>query len=214
MTRGLRVIVLPGGGYEMYGVGESEPVEDWLRDLGFDAHVFRYPLLTRHPGPLRAVRAEVARVRAAGAERVALLGFSAGGHAAAHAALAPGAGPGEVPDLVALAYPVVSMQHPKVTRSRTNLIGLDADDELRAATSADLLVTPGAPPFFIWHTAVDEVAVVEHSYRLVRALAENGVPHELHVFPEGPHGLNLARGVPGAERWPELLLDWLARQIP
>ena len=83
------IIVLPGGGYTDLSDDEAEPVADWLTGLGLSSSVFRYPVQTRHPGPLDAVRAEVARVRADGHERVGLLGFSAGGHAAGHATLAP-----------------------------------------------------------------------------------------------------------------------------
>jgi acetyl esterase/lipase len=205
------IVVLPGGGYLKHSPHEGEPVAAWLAGLGYRTSVFAYPLATRHPGPLRAVRDEVARVRRGGADRVALLGFSAGGHAAAMAALAPGGGGEEHVDFAILAYPVVTMQHAKVSKSRATLVGLDASDALRAETSADLLVTDGAPPFFIWHTAADEVIPVEHSYRMASALARAGVPHELHVFPEGRHGLGLADGEAGAETWTELCADWLER---
>src|SRR5690606_19744753 len=86
----LHVIVLPGGGYHRHAPHEGEPVAEWLRGLGFAASVFGYPVLTRHPAPLDAVRGEVRRVREAGSARVALIGFSAGGHAAGMAAYTPG----------------------------------------------------------------------------------------------------------------------------
>ena len=37
---------------------------------------------------------------------------------------------------------------------------------------------------------------------------ENGVPVELHIFPEGPHGMGLAGGVP-AGQWCGLCQKWL-----
>ena len=40
----------------------------------------------RHPVPLEALRAEISRRRAAGARRIGLIGFSAGGHLAGLAA--------------------------------------------------------------------------------------------------------------------------------
>jgi len=205
------VVVLPGGGYLKHSPHEGAPVAEWLAELGFSTSVFAYPLATRHPGPLQAVREELALLRRGGASRIGVLGFSAGGHAAAMAALAPGGGADQRVDFAILAYPVVSMQHPKVSKSRATLVGLDASEALRAETSADLLVTPEAPPFFIWHTAADEVIPVEHSYRMASALGRAGVPHELHVFPEGRHGLGLAVGEPGAETWPALCVDWLGR---
>ncbi|MGN6503569.1 MAG: alpha/beta hydrolase [Pseudolysinimonas sp.] len=198
------VIVLPGGGYRRHAPHEGEPVADWLRGLGLDASVFAYPVLTRHPGVLEAVRAEIRRVRDAGADRVGLIGFSAGGHAAAMAA-------GDA-DLVILGYPVISMLLPTHKGSRTNLLGPSPTPAERAATSADLLVIADLPPHFIWHTAADASVPVQHSYLLAMALAAAGVRHELHVFPDGAHGLGLAEGSAGAERWTSLCEDWLRRE--
>ncbi len=211
MTGPDHVIVLPGGGYARHAPHEAEPVAAWLEGLGVAASVFRYPVSTRHPGPLEAVRGAIRSVRAAGAARVALLGFSAGGHAAGMAALAPGAAPDERVDAAILAYPVVSMLLPTHAGSRRELLGGEATEEERAATSLERLVTPEAPPFFVWHTAPDRVVPVEHSYLLGQALAAADVPHELHVFPDGPHGLGLAADTPGARRWPALSADWLRR---
>ncbi|MFE4815800.1 hypothetical protein ACFRFU_05085 [Streptomyces sp. NPDC056704] len=84
---GTHMIVLPGGGYAEHASHEAEPVVDWLGDIGVRASVFRYPLRARHPEPLNALRAEIRRRRAAGAQRIGLIGFSAGGHLAGLAAL-------------------------------------------------------------------------------------------------------------------------------
>ncbi|HEY4151773.1 MAG TPA: prolyl oligopeptidase family serine peptidase, partial [Pseudolysinimonas sp.] len=194
------IIVLPGGGYTDLSDEEAEPVAGWLAGLGLSSSVFRYPVQTRHPGPLDAVRAEVRRVRAEGHERVGLLGFSAGGHAAGHAALAPDADTAGRVDLAILCYPVVSMELPTHADSRRQLIGLDASPELRAGTSLDRLVTASAPPFFVWHTAEDESVPVQHTYLLATALANHGIPHAVHVFSRGRHGLNLAIGEGDAEQ--------------
>lgn len=213
MTRD-HVLVLPGGGYSRLSDNESHTVVAWLEQLGLSASVFRYPVGARHPAVLDAVRGEVRRQRDAGVDRIALLGFSAGGHAAGHAALAPGAAPEERVDLAILCYPVVSMMLESHRGSRENLIGLDASAELRAATSVDLLVTPDAPPFFVWHTAEDAAVPVQHAYLLGMALAAAGVRHALHVFPRGGHGLNLARaeGVGDAALWTSLAESWLREE--
>jgi acetyl esterase/lipase len=209
----LHVIVLPGGGYHRHAPHEGEPVAEWLRSLGHDASVFAYPVLTAHPAPLDAVRAEVRRVRAAGASRVGLLGFSAGGHAAGLAAYAPGAAADERVDLVVLGYPVVSMMLETHRGSRENLLGADASWDERRATSLDLLVTASAPPTFVWHTAEDAVVPVQHAYLLGMALAGADVPHELHVLPGAVHGVGLAEGEP-AGAWRALCAEWLGRVSP
>jgi acetyl esterase/lipase len=199
------IIVLPGGGYSVHAPHEAEPVAEWLEGVGISASVFRYPVSSRHPGPLLAIQEEIGRVRSAGATRVGLLGFSAGGHAAGHAALSGGA----VVDAAILCYPVVSMELPTHADSRAELVGDDASPELRTATSVDRLVTASAPPFFIWHTAEDAAVPVEHSYLLAQALAAHEVPHALHVFPKGQHGIGLAEGEGAASVWPSLAEDWL-----
>ncbi|WP_166867102.1 MULTISPECIES: prolyl oligopeptidase family serine peptidase [unclassified Salinibacterium] len=207
---GLHLIVLPGGGYRRHAPHEGEPVAEWLRGLGFEASVFAYPVKTRHPGPLDAVRAEIRRVREAGAARVGVVGFSAGGHAAGMAAFAPGATPAERVDVAVLGYPVVSMMLEEHRGSREKLLGKDASWSERAATSLDLLVTASAPPTFVWHTADDAVVPVQHSYLLGMALAGSSVPHEAHVLPTGTHGLGLAEGEPAAV-WTGLCAEWLGR---
>jgi acetyl esterase/lipase len=206
------IIVLPGGGYARHAPHEGEPVAEWLRGLGVAASVFEYPVETRHPGPLDAVRAEVARVRDAGAARVGVLGFSAGGHAAAMAALAPGGTASERVDLVILGYPVVSMLLPTHAGSRLNLLGKNPPDALRAATSVDLLVTPEAPPFFIWHTAEDAAVPVQHSYLLGMALAAAGVPHEVHVYERGRHGIGFGDGEGTVAGWRAASAAWLGQR--
>jgi acetyl esterase/lipase len=203
------ILVLPGGGYSHLAPHEGEPVAAWLRSIGWNARVVEYPVATKHPGPLLAIQSEIAKERAAGATTVGVLGFSAGGHLAGHAAVAPIAKPDERPDFVVLGYPVVSMTSPTHAGSRENLIGLDANALLREDTSLELLVTTATPPMFIWHTAADEpVPVAEHSYPLAAALAAAGVRHELHVFPDGEHGLGLAEGS-SAEAWQPLCEMWL-----
>ena len=108
---GTDMIVLPGGGYAEHAPHEAEPVAAWVEEeLGLRASVFRYPLHARHPVPLEALRAEIRRRRDAGAARIGMIGFSAGGHLAGLAALTPSADPREAVDFVVLAYAITSME--------------------------------------------------------------------------------------------------------
>ena len=206
------VIVLPGGGYAEHAPHEAEPVARWLTGTGLRASVFRYPVNVRHPVPLQAVRAEIRRLRGQGAQRIGLMGFSAGGHLAGLAALAPGAAPEEAVQFAVLGYAITSMETETYRPSRLILLGEDASPELRRSTSLDALVTPGSPPFFIWHTAEDPYVPPEHTYRLARALAASGVPHAVHVFTHGPHSLGLARGAGDAAIWTTLADAWIHDQ--
>jgi acetyl esterase/lipase len=209
---GAHVIVLPGGGYATHAAHEGEPIASWLNGLGVRASVFHYPLSVRHPEPLDALRAEIRRVRDGGAERIGLLGFSAGGHLAGLAALAAGADPGETVDFAVLGYAITSMETETYRPARLILLGPDATPELRRATSLDALVSDSSPPFFLWHTAEDAYVPPEHTYRLAVSLATHRVPHAVHVFAHGPHSLGLAEGSGDAAAWTTLAAPWITEQ--
>jgi acetyl esterase/lipase len=204
------VIVLPGGGYAVHAEHEAEPVVDWLVGLGVQASVFRYPLHVRHPVPLQALRAEIRRRRAQGADRIGLMGFSAGGHLAGLAALAPSDDLRESVQFAVLGYAITSMETATYRPSRIILLGEDASPELRRSTSLDALVTASSPPFFLWHTAEDMYVPPEHTYRLATSLAAHDVPHTVHVFAHGPHSLGLAHGAGDAATWTAFAAPWIA----
>ena len=136
------MIVLPGGGYAEHAAHEAEPVVGWLGEIGVQASVFRYPLNVRHPAPLNALRTEIVRRRAAGMQRIGLIGFSAGGHLAGLAALAPGAAPDQTVQFAVLGYAITSMETETYRPARLILLGEDASPALRRSTSLDALVTP------------------------------------------------------------------------
>lgn len=207
----VHALVLPGGGYQVHAPHEAEPIAAWLESLGLSASVFRYPLNTKHPGPLDAVRAEIA-TRREGKSLVGVVGFSAGGHLAGHAALAGKPGDPARPDFALLGYAITSMETATYKPAQDVLLGPGAPAALRRSTSLDRLTQPTAPPFFIWHTAEDIYVPPEHSYRLAAALADHGVPHALHVFQQGPHSLGLADGAGETARWTELAAAWLYEQ--
>jgi len=209
---GTHMIVLPGGGYAQHAGHEAEPVAGWLGEIGVQASVFGYPLNVRHPAPLDALRAEIGRRRAAGAQRIGLIGFSAGGHLAGLAALAPGAAPEQTVQFAVLGYAITSMETETYRPARLILLGEDASPQLRRSTSLDSLVTQQSPPFFVWHTAEDPYVPPEHTYRFAAALAASDVPHAVHMFTHGPHGLGLAQGAGEAAIWTALAKAWIHEQ--
>jgi acetyl esterase/lipase len=208
----VHVIVLPGGDYTEHIPHEGGPVASWLRGLGIRASTFRYPLRVRHPEPLRALQGEVRRLRSSGIERIGLMGFAAGGHLGGLAALASRDEPRTTIDFAVLGYAITSMEQESSGRARIVLLGEDASSELRRATSLDNLVTRSSPPFFMWHTAEDTCVPPEHTYRLARSLSNHEVPHAVHIFEHGSHGLGLAEGSGNASAWRALLLPWLVEQ--
>ncbi|MDR7188846.1 acetyl esterase/lipase [Microbacterium sp. BE35] len=202
-----KALVLPGGSYRRHAPHEAEPVASWLRSLGIDADILRYPVGMPHPAAHDAIGARIAQLRAAGADRVLLVGFSAGGHAAGLAALRPAGSTGRVDGLV-LGYPVVSLEKHSHQGSSEVLLG-DADTaERRIALSLESLVTADAPPSFLFHSFDDEKVPVEHSLLLSSALHRARIPHELHLYPLGGHGCGLGGDlVP----WTHACAAWLAR---
>lgn len=206
------MVVLPGGGYAAHAAHEGEPIAEWLRWFGVEASVFLYPLNVRHPAPLNALRAEIRRLRDGGSTRIGVIGFSAGGHLAGLAALAGGARADEEVDFAVLGYAITSMETETYRPARLILLGEDATPEHRRATSLDALVTSSAPPFFLWHTAADEYVAVEHAYRLAASLAAHAVPHAVHVFADGPHGLGLAISAGATAAWTDLAESWIREQ--
>jgi len=205
---GTHMIVLPGGGYAAHTPHEAEPVASWLGEIGVQASVFRYPLNVRHPAPLDAQRAEIACRRAEGAQRIGLMGFSAGGHLAGLATLAPE----ESLDFAVLGYAITSMETETYRPARLILLGEDASPQLRRSTSLDSLVTAQSPPFFVWHTAEDPYVPPEHTYRFASALAASHVPHAVHLFAHGPHSLGLAQDAGEAAIWTTLASAWIHEQ--
>lgn len=228
---GAAVVVCPGGGYQVLAAHEADPIAAWLNGLGVTAVVLRYRLApdSRHPAMLedaaRAIRTTRAHAQDWGVDpaRVAILGFSAGGHLASTAGTHFDAGnpaaPDPVdrqssrPDRMILLYPVISMREPHThAGSKRNLLGADPAPELVAALSNETQVRPDTPPTFLAHTDADTVVPAENPLLFALALRQAKVPVELHLFERGPHGLGLGRGDFAFNEWPQLCARWLDGQ--
>lgn len=223
------VLVLPGGGYANRAAHEGLPVVEWLAAHGIAAGCLDYSVApATYPTALDEVLATLAAIRAGDhgpvTGPVVVLGFSAGGHLAGLAltateqdlrrvADASGTRRPTRPDAAVLCYPVVSMVHVPHLGSRTHLLGPLADDTQTAtALSVERRVDSATPPVFVWHTADDAVVDVEHALGLATALSRADVPHELHVYPRGPHGLGLAQDAGAVAGWTAACLRWLGDQ--
>lgn len=218
------VIVCPGGGYHFRAPHEADPFAEFFAAHGYVGIVCHYRVAPHSfPAPMadaaRAVRLtrHLAPRFGIDPERVAMLGFSAGGHLASTTATQPDlhrepeddlAGCHSArPDRAILAYPVISLLG-RITAQ--NLLGPNPAPDLLRQLSNDLHVTEQNPPVFLFHTADDPVVPVSHSLLFAQACLAKGVPVELHVYQSGRHGVGLARDLPKLASWPGLVLDWLA----
>jgi acetyl esterase/lipase len=226
---GAAIVVCPGGGYRTLASDhEGKQVAEWLNGLGVSAFVLQYRVgpRYRHPAPItdaqRALRLVRFRAREWGVDagRVGIMGFSAGGHLASTVgtrfddgnpqAADPADRLGSRPDLMILAYPVISFTAPFThAGSRQSLLGDPPDPKLAEELSNELRVTERTPPAFLFHTGDDAGVPVENSIAFYQALRAAGVPAELHVFPKGPHGVGLAPQDPALSQWPKLCAVWL-----
>lgn len=213
---GTAVVICPGGGYSILAWDlEGTEVAEWLNTLGVTGIVLKYRVPTRDQKPAwmapaqdihRAMRIATHRGPEWGvaADRIGLLGFSAGGHAAAMAAIQQGerlSPTSDVIDKIALQVAFAVVIYPG------GLID-NATGQLRE----EVKVTRETPPMFFAHAQDDGVSV-ENSVQLFRALKKAGVPSELHVYDAGGHGYGL-RPVPElpVTTWPDRCADWLKRR--
>lgn len=228
---GASIVVCPGGGYGGTAIDhEGWQIAQWLNSNGIAAFVLDYRLGGRgykHPAPLqdaqRAIRTVRARAEEFGVDpsKIGILGFSAGGHLASSAVTHFEAGdPNAVdpidhvssrPDFGVLCYPVIVFDMENVTHfgSQYNLLGEDAPKELVEYMSSEKQVTPETPPCYIWSTTGDTGVPPENSILFYLAMRRAGVPAELHIFEQGPHGMGLGKEMVGIRYWPELCLEWL-----
>jgi len=231
------IVILPGGGYHMRAIDhEGYQIADWMAELGITSAICTYRVRGAgnagkgygHPYPMMDAQRAIQTVRAnakrlqVSADRIGVIGFSAGGHLAStvstHFAEASGNANDAIakvssrPDFAILCYPVISL-HAEFTHrgSGKNLLGPNPPEELLRSLSNETQVSSETPPTFLFHTGEDKVVPVENSLAYYQACLRAGVPAELHVFPAGRHGVGLARELQGAQQWPELCAQWLQR---
>jgi acetyl esterase/lipase len=231
---GSAVIILPGGSYRaLAGDLEGREIADWFTARGFRAFILSYRLTGNGyvlPVPLLDARRAVQTVRGRAADyhidpnRIVVIGFSAGGHLAALAGtqFVPGNPDAEDPidrvssrpDYLVLGYPWIGAI--SLDTSHLNYCKLynlmDRCEALRTAYSPDLFVTKDTPPTFMYHTFTDQTVPVEQGLRFYEALIKAGVPSEMHIFANGPHGTGLGKGDAALDQWPGLLENWLRAQ--
>ena len=199
------VLILPGGGYCNTSAREAEPVAMRFVAKGYCAFILYYSCAPhRFPTALREATMAMRYIREnaekwnIGKNKIAAIGFSAGGHLCGTLGTlydcpeVQDIGDASLlrPDALGLCYPVTVSDGKAHTGSFKNLCG--TDEALWQRLSMDKLVRSDMPPVFLWHTRNDEIVPVQGTLRLALALEEAGLPFAMHIYAKGQHGLSTA----------------------
>lgn len=228
------MIVCPGGGYGMCSQRESEPIALHFLPQGYNVFTITYSVAPhRFPTQLREVAALMeliyknADLWNCDTSKIAIIGFSAGGHLAAHYSTMFDCK--EVREVFpesksvnasVLCYPVITADPAHAHMgSFYNLLGKkDISNEEIEYFSCDRNVKDSTPPAFIWHTAEDNCVPVMNSLLYAEALNKHKIPFELHIYPFGGHGSStcdaqtldtVSTGLAHANAWLSSLKIWL-----
>ena len=215
-SNGAAVVVCPGGGYHILAWDlEGTEVAKWLNGIGVTAIVLKYRVPRSETEPhwvpplrdaQRALRLSRQHAKDWGidAERIGILGFSAGGNLSALAATNFDNVRYDAidvtdeqscrPDFCCLIYPAY------LTKEQ----GLGVTD---LALAENLPVDERTPPTFLAHTGDDGISAA-NSLGFYLALKNHKVPAELHVYPKGGHGYGLRESENAVSSWPDRVARW------
>ena len=240
LTKRPLILICPGGAYAYTSDREAEPLALSFMAKGFNAAVLRYSCYPAHyPTALLEVGRAMLIIREHAKEwetdpdAIVVQGCSAGGHLAASygcfwkeefmAKKLLGNSDSDKAELLRpnglmLCYPVISGGEFAHKDSFKNLLG-ERLAELEKKMSLENSVNKDVPRTFIWHTFTDGSVPVENSLLFAMALKKCDINTELHIFPEGGHGLSLANWttrsndgneiVPSCQPWAELAATWM-----
>lgn len=213
---GTAVVVCPGGGYTILALDlEGTEVCEWLNSIGVTGILLKYRVpgregLERHTAALQDAQRALGLARfnaktwGIDANKIGILGFSAGGHLSA-----------------ALGAHYVERTYPKVDAAdevscRPDFIVLVYPGSLAAKGEKDevtvapeLTIISNTPPTFVVAATDDPLVSVESIMGYGEALRKAQVPFELHVYPTGGHGYGLRSTRDYVTTWPARVTDWM-----
>ena len=168
----------------------------------------------------RAIRLVRSRAKEWGIDpnRIAVTGFSAGGHLCANLAAQYGLNAYELqdeidtlsarPDLAAPIYPAIMVDKlGAALPAGDSLFGKPLSAAQLALHSPHLNVRDDAPQHFLLHAEDDPLVTPDHTLALRTALLAKKIPVETHLYAKGGHGFGVrnTKGLP-VENWPERLM--------
>lgn len=213
---GAAMVVCPGGGYHILAMDlEGTEICQWLNSIGITAVLLKYRVPVREGQPRYAPPLQDAQ-RALGivrhnagrwginADRIGIMGFSAGGHLSAalstnfdkrtYSAIDAADQVSCQPNFTMLIYPAY-------------LTVKEEGDRI----APELPVSANTPPTLLIQTQDDGVRV-ESSLFYYLALKNAGVPAEMHLYPKGGHGYGMRKMEGNISSWPKRAEEWLRVQ--
>lgn len=204
------IIVCPGGGYDILAINkEGYEIAEWLNGLGYTAFVLEYRVPKNKEGALQDLQRAISWVRSKAnsynldAQKIGVMGFSAGGHLSANAST----------NYEKQTYPKVDGMDDFSSRPNFTMLIYPAylDKGENRSLSPELTITKNTPPFFIFGTSDDSHG--NSPLVITTALRDNEVPVELHMLAKGGHSYGLRKGNIAAETWPILAEKWMDKML-
>ena len=220
------MLICPGGGYHVQAHHEGQPFAQLFAMYGIVGAVLTYRV---HPDPypgaysdatraMRLLRSKATQHRL-NPNRVGIMGFSAGGHLASTVGTQPDLYKepeddladkiSARPDKLVLGYPVISFAEHAHQGSAKAQLGENPDPAMREQLSNQKQVNEDTPPTFLFHAADDQAVPVQNSLMFASACVEHKVPVEMHIYPEGGHGMGMALENPALSKWSDNLVNWM-----
>ena len=209
------VLIFPGGSYETCSPWEDEPIALAFMAEGYQAFTLYYSVAESEedqvfPRVLNEAEEALRTIRLHAEDwnvdphKVAVIGFSAGGHLAACVSSMGK----EKPDASILGY--------------SRILG-SAPEEIRFIPNAAEAVDRNTPPAFIFGTREDEAVGPSHGMAYAEALQKHHVLYEIHYFEHGGHGMNLGKSWtangyapaynPVYSVWFKMCIEWLKLDV-
>ena len=232
-SNGTAVIICPGGGYGILAFDkEGTKVAEKFTEMGITAFVLKYRLPSdlimedKSMGPLQDALQAIYLVRknanlwGVNANKVGIMGFSAGGHLAASvsnistdytALKGDWQNFSAVPDFAILISPVIDLGEFAHKGSRDNLLGENASPEKIKEYSMQNRVTDKTPPTILFHAQNDPAVPVINSVLYYEAMIQNKVKGALFIFPKGEHNIGIANKTELTDNWKKICADWLTQ---
>ena len=213
---GTAVIICPGGGYwNLYWELEGEEVAEWLNSLGVTGIVLKYRVPRRpddtkgEPArrPLQDAQRAISLVRSKAkewgiaADRIGIVGFSAGGHLA----IATATGFEERTYKSADEIDKISCRPNFAIPVYSGYLKAKDKDEL----APGLHVPKNTPPVFLVHGGEDIISDPEHSMVMYRELKRAGVSAELHIYAKSAHDFGVRKVDRPCDAWTQTCADWM-----